>query len=118
MIVALEGIADTSFGSPVAVVMALPMRSRLARSSGSLMVAAMDRSSWAGISPPFMGFVMVWSRLTVLCIDIVHRFSRQLLDCISCRSLHKALCASYIQRPYVPTGTVFSCHAFGLSTGA
>src|SRR5262252_1221937 len=114
MIVAPEGISDASFGSPVAWVMALPIRSRLARSSGSLMVAAMDRSSWAAISPPFMGFLIVWSRLTVLCTDIVHLVSRQLLYCFSFLSLHKTLCAPHIQRAYAPTGTVISCHVFSL----
>src|SRR5919204_1554335 len=98
MIVPLAGRSDVGFGSPVAWVMALPMRSKLARSSGSLMVAAMDRSSWAGISPPFMEFLMVWSRLIVLCTDIVHRFSRQLLDCFPCLSLHKTLCVPHVQR--------------------
>jgi len=53
----------------------------------------------------------------VLCTDIVHRFSQQLLDCFSCLSLYKTLCVPHIQRSYAPTGTVFSCQAFSLGTG-
>src|SRR5215813_9340317 len=97
--------------------MALPMRSRLARSSGSLMVAAMDRSSWAGISPPFMELLMVWSRLMVLCTDIVHRFSRQLLDCFPCLSLQKIYAYLTSSGSCPPLGTVFACHAFSLGIG-
>jgi hypothetical protein len=60
---------------------------------------------------------MVWSRLIVLCRDIVHRFSRQLLDCLPCLSLHKIYAYLTSSGSCTPLGTVFAFHAYSLGIG-
>src|SRR5215470_9186653 len=53
----------------------------------------------------------------VLCTDIVPRFSRQLLDCFPCLSLHKIYAYLTPSGSCTPLGTVFAWHAFSLGIG-